>query len=391
MVRVMVRFVKRCLCVKISFVVLDLKEILGRKYYPLNRIEIIRENIIGNYQYLSSLDRDIKIAPVLKSNAYGHGIELVAKILDDYNPPFFCVDSLFEAYEILKIEVKTKILVMGFCDPRNLMVKKLPFSFAVYDFKHMEEILKYQPQAGIHVFVDTGMHREGVRIEALVGFIKKMGKVNIEGLMSHFAMSEKHDSPLTLMQVKNFKRARGVLEKFGINPKWVHLGASGGFLNAKRFGDIGNMARCGKAIYGIDLSGKYAKLKLALRLKSKIVQIKELNKGERVGYDFTYKAKKKMKIGILPIGYNDGVDRRLSNLGFVKIDGVFCPINGRVSMNITTVDLSKVKGAFVGQEVVVISEVRGDLNSAENIAKTIGTIPHDVLVGLSGEIKREVV
>lgn len=378
------------------WVILDLREILGRKYYPLNRIEIIRENIVGNYRYLSSLDRDIKIAPVLKSNAYGHGIELVAKILDNpptggQAPPFFCVDSLFEAYEILKTGVKTKVLVMGFCDPRNLMVKKLPFSFAVYSLEHLREVFKYQPEAGIHIFADTGMHREGIRIEELVRFIKKMGKINIEGLMSHFAMSEKYDSPLTQMQVKNFKKAREILEKFSIKPKWVHLAASGGFLNREHLGDVGNMARCGKAIYGIDLSGKYAKLKLALRLKSKIVQIKELNRGEWVGYDFTYMAKRKMKIGILPIGYNDGVDRRLSNRGYVKIDGVFCPIIGRVSMNITTIDLSKVKRPYVGQEVIVISEGKKDLNSAENIAKSIGTIPHDVLVGLSGEIKREVV
>lgn len=380
--------------------VFDLRGILGRKYYPLNRIEIIRENIVGNYRYLSSLDRDIKIAPVLKSNAYGHGIGLVAKILElppkashlgGQAPPFFCVDSLFEAYEILKTRVKTKVLVMGFCDPKNLRVKKLPFSFAVYSLEHLREVLKYQPEAGIHIFADTGMHREGVKIEELPGLIKKMGKVNIEGLMSHFAMSEKHDNSLTIRQVENFRKAREIFKKFDIFPKWVHLAASGGFINRERLGDVGNMARTGKALYGIDLAGKTKDLKLALRLKSKIVQIKELNRGERVGYDFTYMAKRKMKIGILPIGYNDGVDRRLSNLGFVKIDGVFCPIIGRVSMNITTVDLSKAKNCYVGQEVIVISEERKDINSAENIAKIIGTIPHDVLVGLSGEIKREVV
>lgn len=382
-----------------SFVVFDLRGFLGRKYYPLNRIEIIRENIVGNYRYLSSLYKSIKIAPVLKSNAYGHGIRLVAKILDSPpkalhlggQAPFFCVDSLFEAYEILKAGVKTRILVMGFCDPKNLRVKKLPFSFAVYSLEHLMGVLKYQPSAGIHVFVDTGMHREGVKIEELEVFIKRVRHINIEGLMSHFAMSEKYEDSKTLRQVENFRKAGEIFNKFNVNPKWVHLAAPGGFLNAKYFGDIGNMARTGKAIYGIDISGKNKNLKLALRLKSTLVQIKEVNRGERAGYDFTYMAKRKMKIGVLPIGYNDGVDRRLSNCGFVKIDGVFCPIIGRVSMNITTVDLSRVKRPYVGQEVIVISENRKDINSAENIAKTIGTIPHDVLVGLSGEIKREVV
>lgn len=372
-------------------VVFNLRGILGRKYYPLNRIEIIRDNLVNNYNYLSSQDQGVKIAPVLKSNAYGHGIGLVAKIMEGFSPPFFCVDSLLEAYEILKTGEKSKILVMGFTDPRNLAIKRLPFSFAVYSLEHLRGILKFQPNAGIHIFVDTGMHREGARMEGLAYYIKKMGDINIEGLMSHFAMSESYTDTRTLRQVKNFNKAREILKKNGINPKWIHLGASGGFLNRKYLGDIGNLARTGKALYGIYLSGKNKYLKLALRLKSTLVQIKELSAGECVGYDFTYKASRKMKIGILPIGYNDGVDRRLSNNGFVKINGVFCPIIGRVSMNITTVDLSKVKKPYVGEDVIVISEVRGDLNSVEKIAKSIGTIPHDVLVGLGGKIRREVV
>lgn len=364
----------------------DIKMVFGRKYWPLNRIEVVRENLVSNYNYLASQDQSIKIAPVLKSNAYGHGIELVAKVLEEYNPPFYCVDSLFEAYEILKTGVKTKILVMGFCDPRNLSIKRLPFSFAIYSLEHLKEIVKYQPNAGIHIFVDTGMHREGVKIDELNKFLKEALNINIEGLMSHFAMSEGYTDKRTLRQVKNFNKAREILKT-----KWVHLGASGGFLNRKYLGGVGNMVRCGKALYGIDISGKNKSLKLALRLKSTLVQIKELNAGEFVGYDFTYKVKRKMKVGILPIGYNDGVDRRLSNLGFVKIGKVFCPIIGRVSMNVTTIDISRVKNPFIGQEVIVISEDRNDLNSVEKIAKTIGTIPHDVLVGLGGDIRREVV
>lgn len=370
---------------------LEFRNLVRKPYHPLNKIEIVKKNLINNYLYLSSLDKNIKISPVLKSNAYGHGITLVSKILDRYSPPFFCVDSLFEAYEIYKAGVKTKILVMGFCDPKNLMVKRLPFSFAVYSPEHLTGILKYQPQAGFHIFVDTGMHREGVRVEELTGLIRKMGKVNIEGLMSHFAMSESYNDKRTVDQVNNFNKARELFVRFNICPKWVHLGASGGFINRKDLGNIGNMARTGKAIYGIDLSGKTKELKLALRLKSTLVQIKDIKDGESVGYDFTYKAEGVVKIGILPIGYNDGVDRRLSNCGLVKISGVYCPIIGRVSMNITTIDISKVKNPELGQEVIVISEDRDDLNSAERIAKTIGTIPHDVLVGLGSDIKREIV
>src|SRR5882672_7179144 len=103
-----------------------------KKYSPSNKIEISESALLSNYKYLSDLSA-LKIAPVLKSNAYGHGLPLVAKILDNVGAPFFCVDSLYEAYELLKISIKTPILIMGYTHPDNLKVKKLPFSFAVYD------------------------------------------------------------------------------------------------------------------------------------------------------------------------------------------------------------------------------------------------------------------
>src|SRR6266516_2620701 len=101
-----------------------------KRYYPLNTIEISASALLENYRYLSRLAKDMVVAPVLKSNAYGHGLTPVAKVLDRISPSFFCVDSLYEAYDLLKNNIKTSILVMGYVNPDNLKVKKLPFSYA---------------------------------------------------------------------------------------------------------------------------------------------------------------------------------------------------------------------------------------------------------------------
>lgn len=361
------------------------RELFGGQYDNLCRVEIVRKNLEDNYRYLSSRGQKLQIAPVLKSNAYGHGLWEVARILDPLRPPFLCVDSLFEAYELLKVRVKTPVLVMGYVGRENLARKKLPFSFCAYDLEALLTIHGLQPQAGIHLFVDTGMHREGEVVSRLPSVIRavKKYKINLEGLMSHLGEAFAPDSFRTKEQVANFRWAREILANMGIFPKWVHIASSGVVLNAKKYGELGNMARVGKALYTV--------VKPTLRMVAKIAQIKEIKKGDKVGYSFTFTARKPMKLAVLPIGYNDGVDRRLSNRGVVKIKGKFCPIVGRVSMNITTVDVSFMKNVKAGDEVEVISIQPSDPNSVVNIAKICGTIPYEILVHVTPTTKRVVV
>jgi alanine racemase len=367
---------------------------LKKDYQPLNRIEISESALLHNYHYLSHLS-DLKVSPVFKSNAYGHGLQFVAKIFDKVGAQFFCVDSLYEAYELLKIGIKTHILIMGYTNPENFKVKKLPFSFAVYDKETLEALHKYQPHAGIHVFVDTGMNREGIRIDELEEFLECASQfkgIKIEGLMSHFGASGKYNDKLTQQQVENFGAAQKKLKKFGFNPQWIHHGNSSAILHSNKYKNkLGNIVRAGIDIYGIDPEGKDMKLQPALRVITTLNQVKSLKKGESVGYDFTYKAKKNLTIGILPYGYYDGLDKRLSNNGVVTIEGIACPIIGRISMNIATIDISNVPNPHVGQEVVVYSNKRADSNSVYNAAMNVGTIPYDLLVHLASSTKRIVV
>ncbi len=361
-----------------------------KEYKTLNRIEISKDNLLHNYKYLTYLNRKLKIAPVLKGNAYGHGIVEVARILDPLGAPFFCVDSLYEAYELYKASIKTPILIMGYTDPQNLKVKKLPFSYAVFNLEMLPILNKYQSGCGIHIFVDTGMHREGISLEELPIFLnhlKQYPNLKVEGIMSHLTSADDPKDKLNSRQINNFKKMRKIIRKAGFKPKWMHIQNSDGLALHPRGANV-NMARIGLALYGISSDPN---LKPVLTLRSKIIQIKKLKKGDRVGYGGTFTAKGPELLGVLPLGYYDGLDRRLSNIGWVNADGIHCKIIGRVSMNITTIDISKVPNPFIGQEVVVFSNNPKDKNSIENAARLCKTIPYDILIHLAQSTKRVII
>ncbi len=364
------------------------------RYQPLNVVEISRLRLINNYKHLSSINHDVRIAPVLKSNAYGHGIVEVGSILEKLNPVFFCVDSIYEAYQLLRAQIKTPILITGYVNPENLSIKKLPFSYSVFDLEQLRGILRYQPQAKIHLFVDTGMHREGVRVDELENFLGNLStkeKNHIDGLVSHLALAEDPKNIDTKKQIDQFKKAISILKKHSIIPKFIHFGNSSGLINSHKIqlSNITNVSRAGLALYGINSINNKG-LKPVLQLKTHVVQVKKIIKGEKVGYDFTFEAKNNGKIAILPIGYNDGVDRRLSDKGMVLIKNQLCPIIGRVSMNISTVDVSGIKNIKVGDEVIIFSNSNNE-NNVENSAKIIGAIPYEILVHLERSTKRKII
>lgn len=374
-----------------------IKRILGREYHFLNTIQISRSKLVQNYSYLRSLSPTLAIAPVLKSNAYGHGLVEIGKIVGSLKPPFICVDSLHEAYRLQKAGIKTSILIMGYINPHNLRFKRLPFSYAVYDLDYLQQIHRFQPDAPVHLKVDTGMHRMGIPVDSLsevVQWIRQTGNVKVQGLMSHLATTNDHRNPQLKLQLRNFNAARNLLQKYQIRPKWLHLGASEAILNPKiriQLTKLSNLIRAGKSFYGYPTAANDQGLSPALELITTIAQIKQLRRGEEVGYDGTFVAKKDSTIAVLPIGYFDGVDRRLSNKGRVLINGRICPIIGRVSMNITMVDVSKVHTISIGDTAVIISSNPTEPNSLVNIAKSCDTIPPEILIHLDSSIRRVII
>lgn len=373
---------------------------LKNKYQNLNLLKISSSALKNNYSYFQSLHPNQKICPVLKSNAYGHGLKLVGKFLDKkIHPPFVCVDSLYEAYQLQKARVKTPILIIGYTFPKNFKIrKKLPFSFPVYDQETLSTLVKYQPHAPIHLKIDSGMNRLGLQeknIPSFIEILKKYPQANIQGIYTHLSQSDNPTkNSFTKKQLKTFKSILNQFKAAGFGFLYKHISATAGtsIVNDPEF----NLVRIGLGFYGLspfvlnsapDQSLK-KHLKPALEFATHIVQIKDLKKGDRVSYSGTFTAQKNLKTAILPVGYNDGLDRRLSNKGVVTIKNTPCPVLGKVCMNLTIVDISNVKKPHLGQKVTIYSSNPNHKNSIQNSANLAQTIPYVFLTSLHPTTKR---
>lgn len=377
--------------------------IIHQTYQTLNLIEISSRALISNFNFFQKLHPEAKICPVLKSNAYGHGLRSIARFIDQkIKPEFICVDSLYEAYELEKERIRTPILILGYTFPANFEIaKRLNFSFPVYDEETVATLSRYQRQASVHIKVDTGMNRLGVRpkdINKFISLLKKYPRLKIEGIYSHLAqVADSGGKRETIKQVETFKNIVGLFEGAGFHFKWKHISATAGALQL--FDPEFNLIRLGIGFYGLSPFGANVQYDLelaknlqpALRMITYLVQVETLKEGDAVSYDGTFVARKKMKIGILPLGYYDGLDRRLSNRGMVEIDGVECRILGRVCMNVTIVDVSQVKNPAIGQKVTVFSAHPFSSNNLTQSARLAKTIPYDLLVHLSPTIRRVLV
>ena len=371
-----------------------------RKYKTLNTISVSSTALVNNYHYYQSLNKHALIAPVLKSNAYGHGLTNVAAVVDDLiKPPFICVDSLYEAFELQKTHINTQIMIMGYTFPDNYKtIRKMPFTFPVYDLESLESLNKYQPKSKVHIKIDTGMNRLGIQLNDIPNFINNINKyqhINIDGIYSHLSQADDNTkSNFTHKQIEVFKEAIKIFNNAGIRFKWRHICASAG---ASCIDDPDfNLARVGLGFYGYSPVNKTHpqnraltnNLTPALSLKSHLVQVKRVEKGSQISYAGTYTAKDTKVIGIIPMGYYDGIDRRLSNKGVVTIKGNKCPILGRVCMNLTVIDLTKVKNPRIGDHVTIIDANKSAVNSLTRISQECSTIPYANLVGLSDSTKR---
>ena len=371
-----------------------------RRYQTLNLIRVSSRAIIKNWAYFKKLNPRVELAPVLKSNAYGHGLKLIGRLVDrKLDAPFIVVDSLYEAWELRKAGVRTPLLLVGYTMPVNFRtIKKIDFHLPVFDEATAAAVAYYQPRARLHIKVDSGMGRLGLRLDQVAGFIKVLKKYRLKkqvvGIYSHLACADS-DREFTEKQISVFKKAIRQFEEAGFSFAWKHIAATAGamFIRDPEF----NLVRLGLGLYGY-LPGELANdwslgrsLEPALELSTRIIQVKEIDRGDIVGYDGGFCAKRKMVIGVLPIGYYDGLDRRLSNRGVVLIGRRHCSIIGKVCMNISMVDLTGVVSPNCGQEVVVISSDKKQKNSLAGLAGLIGVTSYELLAGLSGETRRVLV
>lgn len=373
-----------------------------RQYNTLNNIEISKEALLSNFNYFQKLSSKSYICPVLKGNAYGHGLTLVGKFVDkEIKPKFICVDSLFEAYELEKAGVKSEIMILGYTFPENFKYRKINFHLPVFDLKTLEILNRYQPGINVHIKIDTGMNRLGIKednIDNLVRSLKKLNRINVIGIYSHLSSADNPEAEkFTKEQILKFNKIIKHFESSGFSFKYKHINSTAGIIKNP---DLEfNLSRIGLGFYGIspfpqktiEHQNLVKYLKPALCFKSHIISLKKLKKGETLGYGRGYQAKEKKTVGIIPCGYFEGIDRRFSNQGCVKINNNFFNFIGNICMNICFIDLAGSKNDFLGKMVTIFDNNYSSSNSIYNSAKIINTIPYEILSKLNSSIKRTLI
>ncbi|MDO8499511.1 MAG: alanine racemase [bacterium] len=360
------------------------------------KAKAIQHNIL---QFRRLVGTEVKIMPVIKSNAYGHGFLIVAKLCETNNKiDRICVVSGEEAGELIKHGIKKPIQILSFYELNRaslLPLIKHKIIFPVYTSAQaikLNQLSKFlNIKTKIHIKVDTGTTRVGIlsdQAKAFAKIIKSLKFLEVEGIWSHFAASES-DFKYTNFQRKNFEQACQSLKATGIAPKFTHMSCSSA--SALFSLDGLNAIRLGLSLYGLypaDQMKPKIKLKPALSWFTTVIQVKTVPAGTKVGYGCTYTTKKPCQIIVLPIGYWDGYDRKLSNLGQVIINGIKYPIRGRICMNLTMVEAPLQAKIRVGDKVTIIgkngqSEVRVD-----DLARQIGTINYEVVTRINPLIPR---
>jgi len=329
---------------------------------------------------------------IVKADAYGHGAYEIAKAALAEGAGYLGVANPEEG-KLLRVQgITAPILILSPAlkeeIPEIIKYKLVP---TISDLTFAKALSKQSSEAGVvtpvHVKIDTGMHRSGFRSEDFLSSLKKLGRMpnlEIEGVFSHFAASET-DEVFSLKQLKEFER---ILAQMDNKPKYIHLANSAALMHNNSWQT--NLVRLGIMSYGV-YTNREQQDKLALRsvmtFKSVLAQVKDIKKGEYVGYNLTWKAARDGRYGIIPIGYADGYDFLLSNQGSVIINKQVCRIIGKISMDMITVDLTSIDRAKTGDEVVLMGGGT-NLLRAEQLAAKYGGSAYELLCQIGRRAKR---
>lgn len=369
----------------------------------LIEIRISQSALLHNLGIFQKRFPNVAIAPVLKSNAYGAGLVEIASLFEGLAIPFLCVDSYYEALTIRREGIKTPILVMGYTPAETMERHWLPeISFSILSLSELERLAALRPgQVRIHLKIDTGMHRHGIMLHEInraLALIARSRHIMLEGAYSHLANADTQDSPHNRTQIAAWNSAVQTIRALFPDIRYLHCAATAGSFHAP---DIeANAMRIGKGLHGFANSIEKFDLRPILEMRTRISSLRTVAPGEYIGYSSTRIAEKEMHIATIPAGYYEGIDRRLSNKGFILVHDTPCPIVGRVSMNITSIDVSalaiskpdeEARSVRLDDTAIIISANPSDPNSIENIAMLCGTIPHDILVHVPPHLRRTIV
>ncbi len=374
----------------------------------LTRVEVSKKALIYNLnQFKKRVGPKAKVMAVVKANAYGHGVGEVAQVVKN-QADWFGVNSLEGGLFLRQLKINQPILVLGYLPLAKIKEAiKADLSFVVYNQetvkKANQEAGKLNKTAKVHLKVETGTHRQGIEVNQLVSFAQtclKQKNIFLEGIYTHYAnIEDTLDHTYPLQQLENFKQAVKLLEKAKIKIPVKHTACTAA---ATLFDQtIFDLIRLGIGLYGLwpsretKISAQENKIKINLQpvltWKTKVAQIKIVKKGETISYGRTFRTNRQTKIAVLPVGYWDGYDRKLSNAGRVLIKGQFAPVVGRVCMNMVLVDVTDIPQVKIEDEVVLLGKQGRNEIPAEELATKIGTINYEVVTQINPYLPRKVV
>ena len=367
-------------------------------------LSLLRENYRTIAEYLGP---KVNICAVVKADAYGHGAVECAAALEQEGARWLGVTSLDEAIPLREEGMATRILLMtGFWHGEEEEIIRLGLTPTVWETGQIELLERAASKLGVcehavHLKVDSGMGRLGAAPEDLPSILEALHAsphLTVEGFSTHIASSEVLDAPSVSGQLKVFAAARKALREYGLDPPLVHAANTSAVI-AHHEG-WNTMVRPGLALYGYHLpferagrvvSGRGLKLALqpVLTWKTRILSLRDLPAGQALGYGGTYVTKAPARIAILPVGYADGLNRELSSKGRVIVREHYAPIVGRISMDLTTVDVTGIPGIEVGEEVILLGAGDGLSVDAREHAELAETTPYEILCAISKRVPRK--
>jgi len=376
-------------------------------------IEIDRTAFKKNLQFIrKQVGEHPVISSVVKGNAYGHGIEQMVGIAENYGIRHFSTFSTDEAFRVFNASTKkSQIMIMGMIDDESLpWIIDNGIGFYVFDLERLSAAVKVAKQLGkrarIHVEIETGFHRTGFeweeREDLLAAIEQNTGCLELQGLCTHYAGAESVANYVRVKaQIANYLEYKKWFNEHGISFRCYHSACSAASLSYPE--TIMDMVRIGIALYGfwpsqetymanfkqLDADMKNP-LKRLISWKSCIMSIKNVKMGSFIGYGNSYMAPRNMTIALIPIGYCHGFSRNLSNLGKVLIHGKILPVVGTVTMNAISVDITDLSKPKKGDEVVIIGRQKNNEITVASFSESIQQVNYELLTRLPADIPRKV-
>lgn len=348
-----------------------------------------------NLEIIKSTIKSVPVIAIVKADAYGHGAEEISGKLLTSGVSCLAVAFTGEARKLREAGVRGRILVLfDTFDPGEYFRHDLiP---VIHDLRtaasFSREALQRRTRIAVHVKVDTGMGRIGLRPEDAVSDIVKiagMGGIEVEGLMSHFSEADLTDKTYADLQIERFGKVRAAVSAKLGRPVKAHIANSAAILSLE--GAFFDAVRPGLLLYGYSPFNDDRGLMPLMKVSTKILVVRELPSGVPVSYGRTFITKRRSRIAVVPMGYADGYSRLFSSNAEMLVRGRRVPVAGRVCMDLTMIDVTDVDGVSDGDEVVVLGRQGGDAITAVELSSRINTIPYDILTSLGSRSRREYV